>query len=101
MNLKVGDKVKVLTGDDKGNFGKILSISRDSKNLLVEGINVKTKHIKPVTKDKSGEIIQKEAPIDISNVMLCDSDGFSSRVRIVRNGKNRDRFSKKTGKKFL
>jgi len=98
MRLKIGDNVKVISGSDKGKFGKITSIVKPV--VTVEGINVKTKHIKPVTKEKSGEIIQQESPINISNVMLCDSENIASRFRVVKNGKEKERFSKKTGKKI-
>jgi|TARA_B000000441_G_C21628872_1_gene282187 large subunit ribosomal protein L24 len=98
MRLKIGDNVKVISGSDKGKFGKITSI--DKPVVTVEGINIKTKHVKPATKEKSGEIIQTEAPINISNIMLCDSDNIPSRIRVVKTGKEQERFSKKTGKKI-
>jgi large subunit ribosomal protein L24 len=97
MRLKIGDNVKVISGSDKGKFGKITSIEKPV--VTVEGINIKTKHVKPATKEKSGEIIQTEAPINISNVMLCDSANIASRIRVVKTGKDQERFSKKTGKK--
>ena len=98
MGLKIGDNVKVISGSDKGKFGKITSIEKPV--VTVEGINIKTKHVKPATKEKSGEIIQTEAPINISNVMLCDSENIASRIRVVKTGKDQERFSKKTGKKI-
>jgi len=98
MKLKIGDNVKVISGNDKGKFGKIKKIVKSA--LTVEGINIRTKHIKPLTKEKSGEILQKETPINISNVLLCDSDNIASRFYIVKNGKEKERFSKKTGKKI-
>ena len=98
MRLKIGDNVKVISGSDKGKFGKITSIEKPV--VTVEGINIKTTHVKPATKEKSGEIIQTEAPINISNVMLCDSENIASRIRVVKTGKDQERFSKKTGKKI-
>jgi large subunit ribosomal protein L24 len=98
MRLKIGDNVKVISGSDKGKFGKITSIEKPV--VTVEGINIKTKHVKPATKEKSGEIIQTEAPLNISNVMLCDSENIASRIRVVKTGKDQERFSKKTGKKI-
>jgi|TARA_B110000444_G_C18774197_1_gene564091 large subunit ribosomal protein L24 len=98
MRLKIGDNVKVISGSDKGKFGKITSIEKPV--VTVEGINIKTKHVKPATKEKSGEITQTEAPINISNVMLCDSENIASRIRVVKTGKDQERFSKKTGKKI-
>ena len=98
MRLKIGDNVKVISGSDKGQFGKITMVSKGA--VIVEGINIKTKHIKPATREKSGELVQQEAPINISNVMLCDSDNVASRFRVVKTGKIKERFSKKTGKKI-
>ena len=98
MRLKIGDNVKVISGSDKGQFGKITMVSKVA--VIVEGINIKTKHIKPATREKSGELVQQEAPINISNVMLCDSENVASRFRVVKTGKIKERFSKKTGKKL-
>jgi large subunit ribosomal protein L24 len=98
MKLRIGDNVKVITGKDKGKVGKIKTIGKVT--VTVEGINIRTKHLKPVTKEKSGDILQQESPINISNVLLCDSDNVASRFYVVQNGKEKERFSKKTGKKF-
>ena len=98
MRLKIGDNVKVISGSDKGQFGKITMVSKVA--VIVEGINIKTKHIKPATREKSGELVQQEAPINISNVMLCDSENVASRFRVVKTGKIKERFSKKAGKKL-
>ena len=98
MKLRIGDNVKVITGKDKGKVGKIKTIGKVT--VTVEGINIRTKHLKPVTKEKSGDILQQESPINISNVLLCDSDNVASRFYVVKNGKEKERFSKKTGKKF-
>jgi len=87
MKLKIGDTVKVISGNDKGKFGKIKKIVKS--DLTIEGINIRTKHIKPATKEKSGEIIQQETPINISNVLLCDSDNIPSRFSFVKNGKDK------------
>jgi large subunit ribosomal protein L24 len=98
MRLKIGDNVKVISGNDKGKFGKITNLMKPF--VTVEGINIRTKHVKPVTREKSGEIVQQEAPINISNIMMCDSENVASRLRVVKTGKAKERFSKKTGKKI-
>ena len=98
MGLKIGDSVKVISGNDKGKFGKITNLMKPF--VTVEGINIRTKHVKPATREKSGEIVQQEAPINISNVMVCDSENVASRLRVVKTGKAKERFSKKTGKKI-
>ena len=70
MNLKVGDKVIVIAGKDKGKEGKI--ISKKGDKVLVEGINVVKKHVKPNGQDQNGGIVDKEALIHVSNVMMID-----------------------------
>lgn len=72
MNLKVGDKVVIISGKDKGKEGKIVKTLRDENKVIVEGINVVKRHTKPKTNDQKGGIIEKEAPINASNVMLID-----------------------------
>ena len=71
-SLKVGSVVKVLTGKDKGKSGKILSLLPKLNKVLVQGINVKFRHVKPTSKDKKGEIKQIELPINCSNVKTID-----------------------------
>ena len=68
--LKTGDKVVVITGDDKGKEGKILKILKD--RVLVEGVNIVKKHLKPKNNNGNGEIIETEASIHASNVKVID-----------------------------
>ena len=70
MNLKVGDKVIVIAGKDKGKEGKI--IAKKGDKVFVEGINMVKKHVKPNGQDQTGGIIDKEALIHVSNVMMID-----------------------------
>ena len=70
MNLKVGDKVIVIAGKDKGKEGKI--IAKKGDKVVVEGINVVKKHVKPNGQDQTGGIVDKEAGIHVSNVMMID-----------------------------
>lgn len=100
MKLKVGDTVKIISGNEKGKFGKIKQIIKSKNRVIVEGLNVIIKHQKSVTREESGSIIQKEAPMHISNIMLCDSNNIPSRIRIVKVGKSKQRFSKKSGEKI-
>ena len=69
MKLKVGDKVKVISGSDKGREGKIIKTLRSENKVLVEGVHIVKKHQKPNGQD-SGGILEIEAPIDASNVMI-------------------------------
>ena len=71
MNLKVGDKVVVISGKDKGKEGKITTILRKENKVVVEGINIVKKHVKP-NGQNAGSIVEVEAPIHASNVMIVD-----------------------------
>lgn len=72
MNFKVGDKVVVITGKDKGKEGKIIKTLKNDNKVVVEGINIVTKHVKPSAQNENGGIIKVEAPIHVSNVMILD-----------------------------
>jgi large subunit ribosomal protein L24 len=95
--IKKGDTVKVITGKDLGKEGKVLSVDAKNHKVVVEGINKVTKHTKPSAQNQNGGIVEKEAALDISNVMLV-VDGKATRVGFkVENGK-KVRFAKATGK---
>jgi len=70
LRIKKGDTVTVITGKNKGKSGRVLSVSVAQGRLLIEGINIVKKHMKPNKKYTQGGIIEKEAPVNISNVML-------------------------------
>lgn len=72
MNFKVGDKVVVIAGKDKGKEGKIIKTLKNDNKVVVEGINMVTKHVKPSAQNENGGIIKVEAPIHVSNVMILD-----------------------------
>ena len=80
MSLKVGDKVIVIAGKEKGKEGKIISIKND--RVVVEGVNLVKKHVKPNGQDKTGGIVEKEAALHISNVMIIDPK-TKTRTRIA------------------
>ena len=92
MNFKVGDEVVVITGSDKGKKGKIVKTLRAENKVVVEGVNMIKKHQKP-TGQETGGIIEREAPINASNVMIIDPK-TKKRTRI---GHTTDT---KTGKKI-
>ena len=95
--LKKGDTVKVITGKDLGKTGKVTSVDVKNHKVVVEGINKVTKHTKPSAQNQIGGIIEKEAALDISNVMLV-VDGKATRVGFkVEDGK-KVRIAKATGK---
>ena len=72
MNFKVGDKVVDIAGKDKGKEGKIIKTLKNDNKVVVEGINMVTKHVKPSAQNENGGIIKVEAPIHASNVMILD-----------------------------
>lgn len=100
--LKKGDKVVVITGKDKNKSGKILQILKKDNRVVVEGINVVKRHQKPTASDQTGGIIEKEAPIHISNIMIVDSKtGKGTRINreINKDGK-KVKISKKSNEKI-
>ena len=94
MNIKKGDTVKVIAGKDKDKEGKVLAV-KDGK-VLVEGVNMVTKHTKPSAANQQGGIVNKEAPIDASNVMLVVK-GKATRVGFKMEGDKKVRVAKATG----
>ncbi|QTD36978.1 50S ribosomal protein L24 [Polaribacter batillariae] len=97
FKLKSGDTVKVIAGDHKGSEGKILQIIKDKDRVLVEGVNLVSKHTKPSAQSPQGGIVKKEASLHISNVMLVE-DGVAVRVGYKVDGDTKTRVSKKTKK---
>ena len=83
MNFKVGDKVVVISGKSKGTEGKIIKTFRNDNKVIVEGINMVTKHVKPNAQNENGGIIKVEAPIHASNVMIIDPK-TKKRTRIAK-----------------
>jgi len=104
IRLKRGDNVVVTTGKEKDKKGKILVIDRKNNRVIVEGLNMVTKHMKPTQKVPKGGIIQKESPIHISNVMYLHK-GEPTRIgfkveRVEKDGKTvniKHRVAKSTG----
>ncbi|MBN1576414.1 MAG: 50S ribosomal protein L24 [Chitinispirillaceae bacterium] len=97
MGLRKGDLVQVMTGEYKGKNGKILKVFPDKAKAIVEGMNMVKRHTKPNPKNQKGGIVEKEASIHISNLMLvCPKTGKPTRigVNVLESGK-RVRFSKK------
>ena len=94
MKIKKGDTVKVIAGKDKDKEGKVLAV-KDGK-VLVEGVNMVTKHTKPSAANQQGGIVNKEAPIDASNVMLVVK-GKATRVGFKMDGDKKVRVAKATG----
>ena len=96
MKIKKGDTVKVIAGKDNNTEGKVISVDAKNGKVLVEGVNVITKHTKPSQSNPNGGIVQKEAPIDTSNVMLVVK-GKATRVGFKMENGKKVRFAKATG----
>ena len=97
MKIKKGDTVKVIAGKDKGKEGKVLAVNAKNNTVLVENVNMVTKHSKPSMANQNGGIINKEAQLHISNVMLV-VDGKATRVGFQMDGDKKVRVAKATGK---
>lgn len=89
MKIKKGDKVQVISGHDKGTVAEVTKVFPAKDMVIVEGVNMKTKHVKPTQANPDGGIEEIEAPIHVSNVMLYDSKAKqASRVRYeIKDGK--------------
>ena len=100
FNIKKGDSVVVITGDDKDpkKARKVLEVLTDKDKILVEGVNIVTKHTKPSAQNTKGGIVKKEAPIHISNVLLWDvKTGSATKIKRSRENGKLVRISKKSG----
>lgn len=104
LKIKKGDTVKVIAGKDKGAEGKVLSVDAKNSKVVVEGVGMVTKHTKPSAANQNGGIIQKEAPIAISNVMyyeIVDGKGQATRIGYKLNSEGKKvRYSIKSGKEL-
>lgn len=102
MNFKTGDKVIVIAGASKGKTGKIMKILEKESRVIVEGVNMIKKHQKPTQNNQTGGIIEREAPIHISNIMMVDSKtGKPTKIKIEIDKKgNKVRVSKKSNEKI-
>ena len=101
VHVKKGDEVSVISGDDKGKTGKVLEVLREKDRVVVEGINMVSKHTKPNAQHPQGGIIKQEAAIHISNVQLLDpKTSAPTRVAMkVVDGK-KVRVAKKSGEEI-
>lgn len=98
MHVKKGDKVKVITGKDKGKEGTILEAYPKKERVLVEGVNYVKKHAKPSQENPQGGILNQEAPIHVSNVMPVDpKSGEPTRVGYEERDGKKVRIAKKSG----
>ena len=102
MKIKSGDKVKVLSGSDRGKTGKVVQILVNKKTdqtfVVVEGVNLRKKHLRPKRKGEKGQIIELPTPIHVSNTMLIDpKSGKPTRVGFKKEGDEKKRIAKISG----
>ena len=95
MKIKKGDMVKVIAGKDKDKEGKFIAVNHKNGTVLVEGVNMLTKHTKPSMANQNGGIIHQEGPIDASNVMYLHK-GEATRIGFKMDGDKKVRVDKKT-----
>jgi len=99
IKIRKGDTVMVISGEDKGKTGRVLSVDAEKRRVIVEKVNFVKRHTKPRGQGQQGGILEKEAPIHISNVLLFDAKagkGVRCGVRTAKDGR-RERVSRVTG----
>ncbi|MGG6237970.1 50S ribosomal protein L24 [Nodosilinea sp. AN01ver1] len=99
VHVRKGDTVQVIAGRDRGKVGEVLTVIPKTSQIIVQGVNIRTKHIKPQQEGESGQIVTQEAPIHSSNVMLySEKEKVASRVAYTFTEDGRKvRMLKKTG----
>jgi len=94
--IKKGDNIKIISGEHKGSEGKVVKILKEKNKLIVEGINIVKKHLKPNSQNPKGGIKEVESPIHISNVSLLTNNGELTKVSFKFEDGKKVRYSKKT-----
>lgn len=98
MKIKKGDKVKVITGSSKGTIGEVLRVMPKDEKVIVEGVNLVKKHLKPTQANPDGGIVEKEATIHVSNIAIYDAKAKkTSKVGYKIEKGKKVRVLKKTG----
>jgi len=99
LHIRKGDTVMIISGDSRGQQGKILKVDIDKNMAIVEGVNMVSKHTKPNAKSPQGGIVKKEAPVNITNLMVIDNSGKPTRTgrKVDTKTDKLVRYSKKTG----
>lgn len=96
IKVKKGDTVRVIAGKDKGKEGKILVVNQKKNTVIVEGVNMVSKHTKPSVQNQNGGIVTQEGPIDVSNVMYVHK-GKVTRIGYTTKKDKKVRVAKSTG----
>lgn len=97
LHIRKDDKVMVIAGDFKGKSGRVISVIPSENRAIVEGLNLVKRHTKPNAQNPNGSIVEKEAPIHISNLKVIDSKGNPTRIGRRKEDDKTVRVSKKSG----
>ncbi len=99
LHIKKGDTVMVITGESKGQQGRVLKLIPDSTRAIVEGVNMVSKHTKPNADNPKGGVLKQESPIHLSNLKVIDSAGNPTRIgkKVDEKDNKSVRYSKKSG----
>ena len=101
QRIRKGDMVKILSGKDRGKTGKVLRVDDGGERILVEGLNMKKKHVRPKRQDKKGEIILLPTPLNSSKAMpVCSNCKKPNRPRFQDNDGKKSRVCQKCGEAF-
>lgn len=101
MRIKKGDTVQVLSGNDKGKTGEVLEVMPKLQKVIVKGVNIRKKHVKPRKQGEEGGIIPVECSIHSSKVnVVCPKCNKATRLGVIKEGKNKIRVCKKCGNKI-
>ena len=101
MKIKKGDTVEVLSGNDKGKTGEVLEVIPKRQRVIVKGVNIRKKHVKPRKQGEEGGIIPVECSIHSSKVnVVCPKCNKATRVGVIKEGKEKIRVCKKCGNKI-
>lgn len=101
MNIKKGDQVKAIAGRDRGKTGKVLSVFASDERVIVEGLHIVKKHVRPRREGEKGQRVEIAGKANVSNVMLvCPKCGKATRVSFIKTGKQKMRVCKKCKHEF-
>jgi len=101
MKIKKGDTALIISGKDRGRKGKVIEAFPKKGRVIIEGINLRKKHVKPKKSGEKGQIVETPAPIDVSNTkLICSKCGKPTRVGYKVEGKKKYRMCKKCGQEI-
>lgn len=98
MKIRKGDQIKIIAGNDRGKTGKVLAVLSDAGKIVIDGLNMKKKHVRPKQQGRKGELVRVPAPVNASNVVIvCGKCGKQTRIGYKQDGASKVRICKKCG----